>query len=204
MSETGPGESRKGFIGRIWAVATRPSSAFSLLALLVVGGIGGVLFWGAFNWSMEASNKEAFCVSCHEMRDTVYKELKETVHYTNRTGVRAICSDCHVPKEWIYKVKRKIEATNELYHKVVGTIDTPEKFETHRLALARNVWKTMKANDSHECRNCHAMASMDFEKQVRPAQRMHKAAAEKGQTCIDCHKGIAHKLPQGWDTPAAK
>ena len=204
MSERTGDPSKKGFIARVWTIACRPSARFSLLALLVVGGMGGVVFWGAFNWSMELSNKESFCISCHEMRDTVYKELKETVHFTNRTGVRATCSDCHVPKEWIYKVKRKIEATNELFHKAIGTIDTPEKFETHRLALAQHVWQTMKASDSRECRNCHAMESMDFDKQVRPAQRMHKAAADKGQTCIDCHKGIAHKLPKGWDAATAK
>lgn len=200
MSGPGGDGSQRSVIARIWAFVSRPSVRFSLGTLVVAGGVAGILFWGAFNWSMELSNTEAFCVSCHEMRDTVYKELKETVHFTNRTGVRAICSDCHVPKEWFYKVKRKIAATNELYHKVVGTIDTPEKFETHRLALAQSVWTAMKATDSRECRNCHAMASMDFDKQVRPAQRMHKTAADKGQTCIDCHKGIAHKLPVGWDS----
>jgi len=200
MSEPDSNASRRGFIARVWPAGRRPSARFSLVTLLVVGGIGGVLLWGAFNWSMELSNTEAFCVSCHEMRDTVYKELKETVHFTNRTGVRAICSDCHVPKEWIYKVKRKIEATNELFHKIMGTIDTSEKFEAQRLALAQHVWATMKATDSRECRNCHSMASMDLEKQVRPAQRRHRAAMEKGQTCIDCHQGIAHKLPKGWNT----
>ncbi len=198
MSDAGGNKSRSGVIARIWTFIVRPSARYSLGALVIVGGVVGVLFWGGFNWAMELTNTEAFCVSCHEMRDTVYKELKETVHFSNRTGVRAICSDCHVPKEWIYKVKRKIEATNELYHKFMGTIDTPEKFEKTRLELAQHVWAAMKATDSRECRNCHSMQSMDLEKQVRPAQRMHKAALEKGQTCIDCHQGIAHKLPQGW------
>jgi cytochrome c-type protein NapC len=134
------------------------------------------------------------------MRNTVYKELQETVHFTNRTGVRASCSDCHVPKEWHHKVWRKVQASfNELPKKVIGTIDTPEKFEAERLTMAQHVWATMKATDSRECRNCHSMQSMDFDKQVRPAQRMHKTALDKGQTCIDCHKGIAHKLPAGWD-----
>jgi cytochrome c-type protein NapC len=202
MSDSGDNASRKNFIARTWAAARQPSVRFSLLTLLLVGGLGGVLLWGAFNWSMELSNTESFCVSCHEMRDTVYKELKETVHFSNRTGVRATCSDCHVPKDWIHKVKRKIEASNELFHKLMGTIDTPEKFEAQRLSLAQHVWTTMKASDSRECRNCHAMSSMDLAKQVRPAQRMHRAAAEKGQTCIDCHQGIAHNLPKGWTAPS--
>jgi len=116
------------------------------------------------------------------------------------SGRRAICSDCHVPKEWHCKLLRKMYATvNELPKKIIGTIDTPEKFEEHRLTLARHVWETMKSNDPREYRNCHSMASMDFDKPVRPAQRRHKAAVKKGETCIDCHKGIAHKLPAGWD-----
>ena len=200
MTEPDEGTLQKGLIARAWTALWRPSTRFALGTLIIIGGIGGILFWGAFNWAMEVSNTESFCISCHEMRNTVYKELQETVHYANRTGVRAVCSDCHVPKEWHYKVLRKMQATvNELPKKVLGTIDTPEKFEAQRLALAQHVWATMKANDSRECRNCHSMASMDLEKQVRPAQRRHKVALEKGQTCIECHQGIAHKLPAGWD-----
>jgi cytochrome c-type protein NapC len=203
MSEPGQDTARKGLIARTWAFISRPSARFALGTLVVAGGIAGILFWGAFNWAMEASNTESFCVSCHEMRNTVYKELQETIHFTNRTGIRATCSDCHVPKEWHYKVLRKIQASlNELPKKVMGTIDTPEKFEAHRLALANHVWATMKATDSRECRNCHTMASMDIAKQSRPAQRMHRTAIEKGQTCIECHQGIAHNLPAGWNPPS--
>ena len=36
-----------------------------------------------------------------------------------------------------------------------GTVNTPEKFEKHRLELAQHVWATMK-HDFHECRNCHS------------------------------------------------
>ena len=198
MSEPEPGMSRKGLIRRTWSALSRPSVRYSLGTLLVGGIVVGVLGWGAFNWSMELSNTESFCVSCHEMRSTVYKELQETVHFTNRTGVRATCSDCHVPKEWHHKLVRKVQATNELFHKVMGTIDTPEKFETQRLAMADHVWASMKSTDSRECRNCHSKASMDPSKQSRPARRMHGLATERGQTCIECHQGIAHNLPAGW------
>ena len=97
--------------------STRPSSRFSLATLLIVGGIGGVLFWGGFNWGLELTNTEAFCISCHEMRDNPYKELQETIHFKNRSGVRATCPDCHVPHEWFYKIRRKIQASNEVLHK---------------------------------------------------------------------------------------
>lgn len=159
--------------------------------------IAGIIFWGGFNTVLEATNTEQFCISCHEMRNFVFEEYKKTIHYQNRTGVRATCPDCHVPRPWIYKIIRKVKATNELYHKILGTISTREKFEANREKLAEHVWAAMKATDSRECRNCHALEFMDLEKQDKRARRRHTAEwkAEKGDTCIDCHKGIAHVLP---------
>jgi cytochrome c-type protein NapC len=154
----------------------------------------GIVFWGGFNWAMEKTNTLEFCIGCHEMKDNVYQEYKPTIHYSNRTGVRATCPDCHVPKEWIYKVIRKIQASNELYHHfIVKDVDTPEKFDAKRLELAKHVWKAMKETDSRECRNCHNFESMNPKFQRPRARKQHLNAFQTGQTCIDCHKGIAHK-----------
>ena len=155
--------------------------------------IVGVIFWGGFNTAMEATNTMEFCISCHEMEENVYREYTQTVHYSNRSGVRATCSDCHVPDPWVHKVVRKVQASNELLHKALGSIDTPEKFDAKRLQLAHNVWRAMKATDSRECRNCHDFASMNPENQKKRARKQHILGMEKGNTCIDCHKGIAHK-----------
>jgi cytochrome c-type protein NapC len=176
----------------------RPSTTWSVGGLLLVGIVLGVIGWGGFNTAVEWTNREAFCIGCHEMRDNVYKEYSEnTIHYTNRTGVRATCPDCHVPKEWGPKMLRKIQASRELYGKAMGTIDTREKFEARRLELAENEWKRMKANDSLECRNCHTLASMDPERQKPRAKKSHELAKKNNETCIDCHKGIAHHKPKG-------
>ncbi|MDH5471617.1 MAG: NapC/NirT family cytochrome c [Gammaproteobacteria bacterium] len=176
----------------------RPSAA-SLGSLLIGGFVAGIIFWGGFNTAMEATNQESFCISCHEMRVNVYEEYKNTIHYSNRTGVRATCPDCHVPKEWVHKIVRKIQASNELLHKALGSVDTPEKFEAKRLKLAQNVWKTMKKTDSRECRNCHDFESMDYTKQQRRAMKNHSVGFDDGKTCIDCHKGIAHSLPSMYE-----
>lgn len=181
----------------LWGKLKQPSVRYSLGVLLLVGFVSGIIFWGGFNTAMEMTNTEQFCISCHEMRDNVYPEYKETIHYTNRTGVRAVCSDCHVPKEWTYKMIRKIEASKEVWGKLIGTIDTREKFEAKRLELARREWKRMKANDSRECRNCHSLESMASEKQKQRARKQHEMAREDNLTCIDCHKGIAHHKPEG-------
>lgn len=153
----------------------------------------GVIFWGGFNTAMEQTNTLEFCISCHEMEDNVYQEYTKTIHYSNRSGVRASCSDCHVPDPWVHKVVRKIKASNELLHKALGSIDTPEKFDAKRLHLAKNVWGEMKSTDSRECRNCHDFETMLPENQKPRARKQHLNAMQAGNTCIDCHKGIAHK-----------
>ncbi len=186
-------------ISRLWKWFWKPSSKYGWGGIFVVGGAAGIIFWGGFNTYMEYTNTLEFCVSCHEMDQLVFQEYKKSVHYNNPSGVRVICSDCHVPKEWTAKLIRKIQASNELYHKVMGTIDTPEKFEAKRLELAEHVWASMIKTDSRECRNCHSYEAMNFHKQdPRGAKKMQKAMKE-GETCIECHKGIAHKLPDDYE-----
>ncbi len=181
--------------GKLIAFLRRPPP-WSLWLVLAVGGVGGILFWGGFHTAMEATNTLEFCTSCHEMRDTVFQEYKETVHYPNRSGVRAVCSDCHVPRDWGHKVVRKIKATGELWGKLMGHIDTKEKFEAKRMELATNEWNQMKASGSRECRNCHNFLAMNPDKQRPRAKTQHAKAQQEGKTCIDCHKGIAHLLPK--------
>jgi cytochrome c-type protein NapC len=59
--------------------------------------------------------------------------------------------------------------------------------------MAKRVWVRMKERDSKECRNCHDFKYMDPDKQKDRSVVKHEGAIEDGKTCIDCHKGIAHK-----------
>lgn len=164
------------------------------LVLIAVGGVGGLIVSGAFASFVQYSNTMDFCISCHEMESTVYQEYKDTSHYENASGVRAVCADCHVPHHnWIATVWRKVKATKELYYHVTGKLDTEEKFEAHRLELAKGVWAQMEANDSRECRDCHSWEAMVLADQRTRASSQHETAQAEGKTCIDCHKGIAHK-----------
>ena len=198
----------KAMIAWVWTILTTPAATLSLAFLTLGGFVGGVMFWGAFNTALELTNTETFCVSCHEMKDNVYQELTNTVHFTNRSGVRASCPDCHVPHEWTDKIARKMQASKEVWGKIFGTINTREKFLDMRLELAKHEWARLKANDSLECRNCHSAVAMDFTKQTQRAANIHSKFLLPGKaTCIDCHKGIAHELPNmegvdpGWKMP---
>jgi cytochrome c-type protein NapC len=181
---------RERYPSRLKTLAVLAATAFVfaiVAAILVVGGAAG-LAW---------TNTENFCIGCHEMRDNVYAEYKGTIHDTNRTGVRAICSDCHVPREPVALIKRKMRASFELWGHIVGAVDSKEKFENHRPMLAQRVWRRMKETDSLECRNCHHADKMNSELQSEKARARHAKGKAEGKTCIDCHFGIAHQEPKG-------
>ncbi|MEO5343114.1 MAG: NapC/NirT family cytochrome c [Gammaproteobacteria bacterium SHHR-1] len=146
------------------------------------------------NGFFAVTNQMEFCTSCHSMKVNL-EEYQETAHFKSASGVQATCADCHVPKAFFPKVKAKLLAAKDVYHEIMGTVDTSEKYEAHRWDMANAVWDRMKANDSRECRSCHAFENMDLSAQGRSARRKHPRGMEAGETCIDCHKGVAHYMP---------
>ncbi len=158
-----------------------------------MGAVGVI----GFDASMEATSTDAFCVSCHELEENALAEFVGTPHHTNATGKVATCADCHVPKEFVPKMVRKVRAVTEIYHHLAGTIDTPEKYDEHRMWMATKTWAYMNDRDSRECRNCHDEAAWDLSLQSEKARDYHSEALSRGKTCIDCHKGLAHDLPEG-------
>ena len=180
---------------RFWRLFANPG-AVPLGIVIVFFFLSGIAYMRAFDWTMAVTNTESFCIGCHEMKDNVYPAYTRSIHYSNRSGVRAVCSDCHVPHEWSDKMVRKIQASKEVWGKLTGKIDTPEKFAEHRLYLARREWARFEKNDSLECRNCHDQSFMNFNRQQAPGVFMHTSMIETGEfTCVTCHKGIAHDLP---------
>lgn len=190
--------------------SNKPSSTVwrKLLWGIPLGGfiafVLGVGAMAAFHWTMDYTNRNQFCYGCHIGMDTIVEEYQASVHFKNTKGVvAATCSDCHVPREFIPKMMLKIGATADIFHMMRGTI-TLENFEAeHRPRLAKKVTEEYKANDSKQCRYCHDVDNMDFENQSRNASRRHQTMADRGQTCLDCHAGIAHELPKPVTTETA-
>lgn len=185
--------------GRLWR---RPRSRW--LLGIPVGGVlmlvVGVLLANGASVALHATSSNDFCANaCHYQRDFAATEVAVSVHGSNAAGVRAGCPDCHVPKPFVPQMIRKVQAIGELYGHLTGVIATREKYEAHRLTMAQRVWDTMKRTNSRECRSCHDFKAMKFADQDRMAARRHQKAMTEGKTCIDCHKGVAHQLPAGYE-----
>ncbi len=173
----------------------KPRSKYGVIALLFCGILIALTGVAIGTKTLDYFSTNEFCVSCHTMQQN-FEEYKQSIHYKNRTGVRADCADCHQPKDFVGKIWRKIGATKDLYHHfITGKIDTPEKFEANRLEMAQSVWKRMEDENYKTCTTCHAYDAMDHAKQSTQASVEMKQASKENLACIECHKGIAHELP---------
>ncbi|TGD74176.1 Denitrification system component NirT [Mangrovimicrobium sediminis] len=178
-----------------WRRLFRPSTRWSIASLLALGIVIGIAGLLTFDTVLHATSTDEFCTSCHEMQIPL-AQLQETVHYTNHSGVSAGCADCHVPREFIPKMVRKVQAAREVWGSITGVIDTPEKYAAHLEEMKAREIARLQANDSQECRNCHTAERMTSIAGEEP-KRFHRALASGRRTCIDCHDGIAHPGQEG-------
>ena len=176
---------------RPWYLLGVPIGA--VMALIV-----GIAVAGGGYAALQYSSSEAFCTSCHEMA-TPAEELSHRVHYSNAFGIRARCSDCHIPPGFFAgTLDHMTSGLRDSWGHLRSTIGSPAKYEARRLDMAETVWAHLRADDSAECRSCHtitAMTASGHPPQVAiTPERMHRSLAPS-YTCIDCHQGIAHHLP---------
>ncbi|WP_318432906.1 NapC/NirT family cytochrome c [Photobacterium leiognathi] len=150
----------------------------------------------ATDFALHKSSETEFCISCHSMT-IPYNDYIKSPHYANQHGVSAQCKDCHInEKSNIEYLTAKLGGIKDIWFETTGKIDSKEKYEEHRMEMAQTVWKQMEANNSATCRSCHDYDKMNFDKMSAKAKQQMQIAASKNQSCIDCHKGIAHSLPK--------
>lgn len=157
----------------------------------------GMIALGSMNTVIHATSSNEFCFSCHSHEVNIRPEYEASSHFSNGSGVRAYCADCHLPQDnWFELTWTKAVVSLDIIPELMGKLDTPEKYDAHRAEMAEAVWTKFRDNDSKFCRNCHSFNAMNFEAQERRSARRHARAQEAGQTCIQCHYGIVHKLPE--------
>lgn len=183
------------WLNNIWRTLNKKTRFITIGAVATLAFISGIVFWVGLDFGLEKASTEEFCISCHSMEENNFKELKQTVHYSNHSGVTATCADCHVPHDFTGKIARKVAAVTDIWGSLTGSVDTPEKFEAKRLKMAEGEWKRFSETKSATCKACHQYKSMKWDEMSMLAQKQMQPAAKIDQSCVDCHKGIAHKLP---------
>lgn len=192
-----PDTPQPGWFRRTWRGLTSPSARWSVLALVVIGLVIGALAVIGTQVMVVATGTNEFCGgACHSMQ-WVAAEYKASGHAVNRTGVSAGCHDCHIPRDYPQLLWYKAKAgAKDVIGEIRGVIDTEAKFKKERARMAEHVWAEYKANNSANCRTCHAFTRDVVAKQKDFVRPMHEQFLAGQMTCTDCHKGIAHKLPE--------
>ncbi|MDJ0928339.1 MAG: NapC/NirT family cytochrome c [Gammaproteobacteria bacterium] len=167
------------------------------IGAMLAFGLGAAAL-GAFNWVLQQTSTNEFCYVCHSHRAFIQPEYEASTHFANTSGVQAQCADCHIPQGWWQTLWLKTRVSLDIIPELMGKLDTAEKYESHRREMAMAVWADYLDRDSSYCVSCHSPESMVLENQERFAQRAHARATETGQSCIECHQGLVHKLPENW------
>ena len=185
-----------GLLMRAWRRLHSPSARWSVLALVGLGLLVGVIAVIGTQVMVHVTGTDEFCGSaCHSMQ-WVAKEHRESIHGASRTGMRATCHDCHIPRDYPELLWYKaVAGTKDVIGEIRGVISTEEKFKRARMHMAGMVWEEYKANDSRACRGCHGFSQEVLAKQQDVVRQMHAPVLEGKATCIDCHKGVGHAAP---------
>ena len=185
-----------GFVARTWRRLRGPSARWSVFALVAVGVLIGAVAIVGTQVMVHVTGTDAFCGgACHSMQ-WVATEHQAGTHGATRTGMRATCHDCHIPREYPHLLWYKaVAGTKDVIGEMRGVIDTEAKFQAERRRMAELVWHEYKENDSRACRGCHVFSAEVLAKQQDAAKGSHAAVLEGRATCIDCHKGVGHLAP---------
>ena len=173
-----------------------PSTRWSVLTLVLLGLVVGAIAVIGTEVMVHVTGTDEFCgAACHSMQ-WVAKEHRQSIHGANRTGMRATCHDCHIPREYPELLWYKaVAGTKDVIGEMRGIISTEEKFKKERMRMAGQVWTEYKANDSRACRGCHQFSKEVLAKQQEMVRPIHAPVLEGKATCIECHKGVGHVAP---------
>lgn len=199
MAGTAPTDAarrRPGLLMRAWRRLHSPSARWSVAALVTLGLLVGAIAVIGTQVMVHVTGTDAFCGSaCHSMQ-WVAKEHKASIHGATRTGIRATCHDCHIPRDYPELLWYKaVAGTKDVIGEIRGVISTQEKFTQQRMHMANLVWAEYKDNDSRACRGCHQFSSEVLARQQDMVRALHAPTLDGKATCIDCHKGVGHAPP---------
>ena len=152
---------------------------------------------------VHATSTPEFCATnCHSMQGA-YDSYKRSKHYDNRSGVRTSCGDCHIPYESGHpSVLQYVSGTlwtkavaggSDIYHELLGTISTPEKWESARPRLAARVHDWIRKTDSVTCQGCHDLQAYSGAGNFMAIEE-HAGLLKPGTVdCTGCHsKDVGH------------
>ncbi len=164
-----------------------PEKLIKYAIIAVIAGIGVTASWAIVDTGIHMTADDAFCTNCHS-HAPIGTSYRESLHGgNNKTGWRATCSQCHIPKTnslhylWVKGIHGVVDPTMEL-------LKEPHDIDWHGNRERRGEY----VYDSG-CLNCHLYLE-DQTRGSRKAFRAHRTYfnAPDEHQCVDCHEHVGH------------
>ena len=178
-----------------------PEKLIKYAIIAVIAGIGVTASWAIVDTGIHMTADDAFCTNCHS-HAPIGTSYRESLHGgNNKTGWRATCSQCHIPKTnslhylWVKGIHGVRDPLVELI-KDPYDID----WHGHRELRERYVYDSA-------CMDCHRNLEASIESGPSFLAHRDYFAGANDKKCVSCHQHVGHKNlglhleAQGWKKP---
>ena len=146
-----------------------------------------------------AAQQNAACLDCHE-------EMSPDQWQADPHRVEGlICSSCHVmhdPVGLILDRTTQAGACASCHEKILGEVQNGSPHPVAKGEITCSDCHRPHADFSFEsCIACHVMTPEEFAKQTPRTRGFHENAQANDLGCGECHKGMAHGMPEGLARP---
>lgn len=156
--------------------------------IFVPGMVLAVIIFTAINAFLGPTSTVEFCGTlCHEM-DSSYESYKKSAHFTNNSGIRVKCTECHLPprdKYFTHLYERGKTGIKDAYKHAIGAEYNAEKLKK----------KVASHFENKTCLHCHNNLLENPQNEL--VASIHKEvlsppAGKKAEKCIECHVDAGH------------
>lgn len=181
----------------------RTGAFFRTIAIAGFAGACGLAGWAVIDAGIHATSGVEFCSSCHTMEPMAAAYALDVHGGANANGVRAECSDCHLPHDG--PIRYLVAKTR------LGVHDVWVEFTGDTEAIDWQALRTHRERYVHDsgCLTCHS----DLQRATRSNSRAfvaHKPyfLGQTARSCVSCHEHVGHAelerfLPAPASTPAS-
>jgi DmsE family decaheme c-type cytochrome len=149
-------------------------------------------------WTASSASQDSACLACHE--ENTAKNWRHALHMHNELTC-ITCHDIHSEGDTVLLPEQQASVCTGCHkgqasgmHGLGGDLSVePACSSCHNPHDHETAEPRMLANESEGCRACHDLETLSGNPLLPAKTREYHAVAKRpGQTCLSCHRGIAH------------
>jgi formylglycine-generating enzyme len=156
--------------------------------IFVIGALVAILLLALSKKGLDYTSTDEFCSACHA-HPHADATFKLSVHNSNRSGVSAKCTDCHLPPEDqpVYFLTRKAyHGFHDLY---VFLTQDPDEIDW---AAKRNELAAKRFVYEDGCKKCHTNLFPSTLDPLGAESHLKYVRDPENNSCIKCHLNVGH------------